>query len=97
LSGRYKGLTPEDLKKMFVAEYRRIEPTSEEDYDRRRQKGTPCWHYTAKALGVSRWNELRELCGLMPKKGAAVSAYLWWTGMRLKLKTSKVNEAVWSK
>ncbi len=69
LSGRYKGLTQEDLKEMFIAEYRRIQPTSEEDFDRRRQKGVPCWHYVAKALGVSRWNELRELCGVMPKEG----------------------------
>lgn len=69
LPGQYKGLTPADLKEMFIAEYKRIEPKSEEDFDRRRQKGVPCWHYIAKHLGVSRWNELRELCGVMPKKG----------------------------
>lgn len=69
LPGQYKGLTQADLKEIFIAEYKRIEPKSEEDYDRRRQKGVPCWHYVAKALGVSRWNELRELCGVMPKEG----------------------------
>ena len=68
-SGRYKGLMPVDLKEMFIAEYKRIQPINEEDFDRRRQKGVPCWHYTAKVLGVSKWNELRVLCGLMPKMG----------------------------
>ena len=69
LPGRYKGLTPADLKAMFIAEYQRLQPISEEDFDRRRQKGVPCWHYTAKQLGVGRWNELKVLCGLMPKEG----------------------------
>ena len=69
LSGRYKGLTPEDLKEMFIAEYQRIQPISEEDFDRRKQKGVPCWHYTAKQLGVVRWNELKMLCGMMPREG----------------------------
>ena len=69
LSGRYKGLTPADLKEMFIAEYKCLAPSSEEDFDRRRQKGVPSWHYMAKQLGVDRWNELRELCGLMPKRG----------------------------
>ena len=69
LSGRYKGLTPEDLKEMFIAEYKRLAPSSEEDFDRRRQDGVPSWHYMAKQLEVDRWNELRELCGVMPKVG----------------------------
>lgn len=69
MSGRTKRLTLTDLKDMFIAEYKRIEPSSEEDFDKRRQEGIPCWHYTAKQLGVDRWNELRELCGVMPKKG----------------------------
>ena len=68
LSGRYKGLTPADLREMFISEYQRIQPINEEDFDRRRQKGVPCWHYTAKQLGVGRWNELKEICGLMPKE-----------------------------
>ena len=67
LLGKYKGLTPEDLREMFISEYQRIQPISEEDFDRRRREGVPCWHYTAKQLGVSRWNELKGLCGLMPK------------------------------
>lgn len=69
LSGRYKGLTPVDLKEMFIAEYQRIQPISEEDFDRRRQKGVPCWHYMAKQLGISKWNELKMLCGMMPREG----------------------------
>lgn len=69
LPGRYKGLTPEDLREMFISEYQRIQPVSEEDFDQRRRKGVPCWHYIAKQLRVSRWNELRRLCGLMPKTG----------------------------
>jgi len=69
LSGRYQGLTADDLKEMFISEYTRLTPSSEADFDRRRQEGIPCWHYTAKALGVSRWNELRELCRVMPQKG----------------------------
>ena len=69
LSGRYKGLTPTDLKEMFIAEYQRIQPISEEDFDQRRQKNVPCWHYTAKQLGVSKWNELKMLCGMMPREG----------------------------
>lgn len=68
LSGRYKGLTPADLREMFISEYQRLQPISEEDFDRRRQKSVPCWHYTARQLGVGRWNELKVLCGLMPKE-----------------------------
>ncbi len=69
LPGRYKGLTPDDLKGMFIAEYQRIQPVGEEDFDRRRQKGIPCWRYTAKVLGASRWNALREICGVTPPNG----------------------------
>ena len=69
LVGRYKGLTPADLREMFISEYKRIQPISEDDFDKRRREGVPCWHYTAKRLGVSRWNELKMLCGMMAKAG----------------------------
>lgn len=64
---RYQALSPEDLKAMFTAEYRRIAPAGERDFDQRRQAGQPSWRYTAKLLGVRKWNELRVLCGVMPK------------------------------
>ena len=63
---RYQGLSPEALKAMFTAEYRRIAPAGERDFDQRRQAGQPSWRYTAKLLGVRKWNELRKICGVMP-------------------------------
>lgn len=92
LSGRYKGLTPEDLKWMFISEYKRLAPSSEDDFDRRRQKGVPCWHYMAKQLGVSRWNELRELCGVMPKTGRNGDRVFLVDGHVLDIKGSQSNE-----
>ena len=65
---RYQGLSPEDLKAMFTAEYRRIAPAGERDFDQRRQAGQPSWRYTAKLLGVRKWNELRKICGVASQK-----------------------------
>ena len=88
-SGRYKGLMPVDLKEMFIAEYKRIQPINEEDFDRRRQDGVPSWHYMAKQLEVDRWNELRELCGVMPKVGRSGERIFLVDGHILVVKSQK--------
>lgn len=93
-SGRYKGVTPTDLKAMFIAEYQRIQPISEENFDNRRQKDVPCWHYTTKQLRVGRWNELRELCGVLPKMGCNGERVFLVDGMcsrREKMNGSALN------
>ena len=87
--GKYKGLTPENLREMFISEHQRIRPISEEDFDKRRQEGVPCWHYMAKQLGVDRWNELKVLCGVMPKAGRKGERVFLVDGHILEVKSQK--------
>ncbi len=89
LPGKYKGLTPENLREMFISEYQLIQPISEEIFDKRRREGVPCWHYIAKALGVSRWNELKGLCGVVPKTGRDGERVFLVDGHVLEVKSQK--------
>ena len=68
LRARYQGLAPQQLRAMFITEYNRLGPAGCRDFDRRRQKGMPSWRYTAKMLGVDKWDALRKLCGVMPEE-----------------------------
>lgn len=54
--------SPEELKReyadIFLAEYKRIKPASEREYDKRRIKDTPCAHTIAKVHGFNTWRKL---------------------------------------
>ena len=55
-----KALTPEELGRIFAAEFQRIRPASARMYNLERDPATPSWEYIARRNGISRWTQLKK-------------------------------------
>lgn len=54
----------DDYISYFVDEFTKVNPTSAVDFNARRNQNKPSWQYVAKQLGLTKWTELKELCGV---------------------------------
>lgn len=61
---RYKNYTEKQFVELFKEQYEKINPASKTRYNSDRDKTTPTWQYIAKRLGLSKWTELKEYCGI---------------------------------
>jgi hypothetical protein len=66
LAKYYPQPTPDkdEQKRLFIAEYERIQPRGACDFNDKRADGIPTWGTFAKMFGFSRWLEWIEFCGL---------------------------------
>lgn len=60
----YDVYTREDYIKYFTEEFIKVNPTSAVDFNARRNQNYPSWQFVAKQLGITKWTELKELCGV---------------------------------
>lgn len=64
---KYRYKTKYEWKEIFINEYKRINPHSCNEFDKKRSAGVPMWITIAKMFGLCTWKELLALCGI--KKG----------------------------
>ena len=60
----YSGKSNEEWIEVFIAEYKRIKPTSCEEYNAQRLKDTPSWQTIARLHNTFLWNDFKELLNL---------------------------------
>jgi len=65
---RYDQQSAEYWKEVFIKEYKTILPRSCEDYNSKREKGTPQWQYIARRHGIERWLEWMKYCEVVKEK-----------------------------
>lgn len=68
----------EEWLEFFVNEYKRIKPSSAEEYNSYREKNSPSWASIAKMFSIERWNDFKKLAKVpdyykkiekLPRKG----------------------------
>ena len=61
---KYSGKTPDEWVADFIVQYETILPSSADDYDLHRRKGSPSWVTIARYAGLSTWYELVSFTGV---------------------------------
>ena len=88
LDTHYPKETPQQWQNFFCKHYHEIKPTSAEEYNAKRQQGSPQWQYIAKMHGIMKWVDWLILCDIVPY----VSERVHYRAPRPKLtRTSKLT------
>lgn len=71
----YQNMSRQELTDIFKCEFNRIHPTSRKDYDKRRDKKTPCSTTIMARLNITKWLILLDQCNVIKQQKDPAEEY----------------------